>query len=116
MNKVCAVCGEKIKGRSDKKFCSVECRNTHHNQRNRVNSTTIREVHKILRSNYKILSKLNPEDKSTTHINKMKKMGYNFDYITSIYTTKTGNVYKFVYDQGILELEDGYVAIVKRNK
>ncbi len=33
--RVCPVCGEKIVGRSDKKFCSDECRVYHHNRKNR---------------------------------------------------------------------------------
>ena len=40
--------------------------------------------------------------------------GFDFDLITSIYTTKTGNIYYFVYDQGYLPLDGDYYALVKR--
>jgi predicted nucleic acid-binding Zn ribbon protein len=32
MTNTCLQCGAKILGRSDKKFCNTECRNTHNNQ------------------------------------------------------------------------------------
>ena len=40
--------------------------------------------------------------------------GFDFDLMTSSYTTKTGNVYYFVYDQGYMAVEnDGYVLVKK---
>ena len=41
--------------------------------------------------------------------------GFDFNYFTSIYTTKAGTVYYFVYNQGYLPLEGDYYALVKRN-
>ena len=34
--------------------------------------------------------------------------------IRSIYKTKTGNVYFYVYDQGYLALENDYFLLIKR--
>jgi hypothetical protein len=45
---------------------------------------------------------------------KLIEKGFDFNYFTSIYTTKTGNVYYFVYDQGYLPLDGDYYALVKR--
>jgi len=44
----------------------------------------------------------------------MTQKGFDFDYFTSIYTTKTGNVYYFVYEEGYLPLDDDYYALVRR--
>jgi len=42
--------------------------------------------------------------------------GFDFEFFTSIYTTKTGNVYYFLYDQGYMALEnEGYVLVKKDN-
>ena len=106
MQKSCLECGEKIVGRVDKKFCSDYCRNAHHNNLNKDNQ---------LRKNYRILEEFNPNEKTTISKNKLLARGFNFEYLTSIYTTKTGKVYYFVYDQGYLPLENEIYALVKRN-
>ena len=116
MQKTCPVCGEIIRGRSDKKYCSDFCRNAFHNKHNSEKNAYINKVNRILRKNHQILTRLNPKDKTTTHIKKLHQEGFNFDYFTNIYETKSGRVYKFCYDQGFLELDDGYFAIVKREE
>ncbi|WP_034893484.1 hypothetical protein [Gillisia sp. Hel_I_29] len=115
MQKTCLECGEKIVGRADKKFCSDYCRNAYNNNINKDSTNLIRNVNNSLRKNYRILLDLNPTDKTMTSKSKLLAKGFNFEYFTSIYTTKTGNVYYFVYDQGYLPLEGDLYALVKRN-
>lgn len=115
MQKTCLECDEKIKGRTDKKFCSDHCRNAYHNKINKDSKNLVRNVNNLLRKNYRILEELNPENKIKISRSKLIARGFNFDYFTSIYTTKTGNVYYFVYDQGYLPLENDFYALVKRN-
>ncbi|WP_079735218.1 hypothetical protein [Salegentibacter salegens] len=114
MQKSCLECGEKIVGRVDKKFCSDYCRNAHHNNLNKDRKNLVRNVNNLLRKNYRILEEFNPNEKTTISKNKLLARGFNFEYFTSIYTTKTGKVYYFVYDQGYLPLENGIYALVKR--
>ncbi|MGK0323070.1 MAG: hypothetical protein ACJAR4_001102, partial [Psychroserpens sp.] len=45
---------------------------------------------------------------------RLVEKGFDFNYFTSIYTTKAGTIYYFVYDQGYLPLEHEYYALVKR--
>ena len=67
-----------------------------------------------MRKNYRILTELNPEGKTKTTKNKLISRGFDFDLITSVYTTKTGNTYYFVYDQGYMTVEnEGYVLVKK---
>jgi predicted nucleic acid-binding Zn ribbon protein len=115
MQKACIECGEKIVGRADKKFCSDYCRNAYNNNLNKDSKNLVRNVNNQLRKNYRILEELNPEGKTKTSKSKLDSKGFNFEYFTSIYTTKTGTVYYFVYDQGYLPLEGDYYALVKRN-
>ena len=58
MKKNCLVCGAAFSGRSDKKFCSDNCRSTYHNQRNAEIYRSIRETHSALRRNRRILLRL----------------------------------------------------------
>ncbi|WP_373057656.1 hypothetical protein [Zunongwangia sp. H14] len=115
MQKNCLECGEKLVGREDKKFCSDYCRNAHHNKANRNENILVRNVNNQLRKNYKILQELNPENKGKTSKARLLEKGFSFNLITSIYTTKTGTVYYFVYDQGYLPLDNDFYALVKKN-
>jgi hypothetical protein len=115
MEKQCLECGHKLIGRIDKKFCNDYCRNAYNNKKNRASKNIIRNTNNLLRKNYRILEKINPNQKTKTTKDNLLRKGFNFNYFTSIYTTKTGNTYYFVYDQGYLLLGDTYVAIVKRD-
>ena len=114
MLKTCPECGDKIIGRADKKFCSDACRNSYNNRKNSDTKNLMRNVNNKLRKNYRILDKLNPEDKTKTTKNRLVDAGFDFNYFTSIYTTKAGTTYYFVYDQGYLPLEGDFYALVKR--
>lgn len=115
MEKSCPECGEKIIGRTDKRFCSDYCRNAHHNKANKDSSQLIRNTNNLLRKNYRILEELNPNDKTSVSRTKLLAKGFNFEFFTSIYITKTGKQYFFVYDQGYLKLENDFYALVKKN-
>lgn len=114
MQKLCPECGEAIIGRADKKFCSDMCRNAWNNKQKRNVNNNFRNVHGILRKNWQILDELNPEDKHTVHKDMLVKRGFNFDYHTNIYTTKTGKVYYFCYELGYLPIENNFYALVRR--
>ncbi len=114
MQKICLECEEKIIGRIDKKFCSDYCRNAYHNKINKDSKNLMRNINNRLRKNYRILEELNPAEKTKSTKTKLLSKGFSFEYFTSIYTTKKGNIYYFVYDQGYLPLEHDYYALVKR--
>ena len=112
--KNCLECGDKIVGREDKKFCCDGCRNAYNNKMNKDHTNLMRNINNKLRKNYRILTELNPEGKTKTTKNKLISRGFDFDLITSVYTTKTGNTYYFVYDQGYMTVEnEGYVLVKK---
>lgn len=114
MEKTCPECGDKIIGRADKKFCSDACRNAYNNTLNKDNKNLVRNINNRLRKNYRILESLNTSDKTKTTKEKLLRLGFNFDYFTGIYTTKTGTVYYYLYNQGYLPLENDYYLLVKR--
>lgn len=116
MKRHCQECGVEFFGRRDKKFCSDPCRNTYNNRLNRDETNFIRNVNYTLRKNRRILAELNPNGKTKIHRDKLVQKGFNFQYFTNLYRTKKGNTYHFCYDQGYLELEDNYYALVIRQK
>jgi predicted nucleic acid-binding Zn ribbon protein len=110
----CLECGEPIVGRSDKKFCSDYCRNAYNNRLNRASNAVIRNTNNKLKKNWRILNELNPEGKTKVHKKRLLDKGFDFEYITSIYKTKKNDMYFYVYDQGYLELDNGYYMLVKK--
>ncbi len=114
MEKTCPECGTKIIGREDKKFCCDGCRNTYNNRNNKDAINLIRNTNNALRKNWRILEELNPDQKTKVSKQQLSLLGFNFNYFTSIYTTKAGTVYYFVYNQGYLPLDNDFYALVKR--
>lgn len=115
MEKQCPECGARIIGRIDKKFCSDACRNSYNNKFNKDTKNLIRNTNNRLRKNYRILEALNPDQKVKTSRSRLVENGFDFNYFTSIQTTKAGKVYYFVYDQGYLPLDEDYYLLVKRD-
>jgi predicted nucleic acid-binding Zn ribbon protein len=110
----CPECGYEIIGRSDKKFCSDQCRNTYNNRLKKDSNNYIRKISSILRKNRRILKELNPQGKIKIQKMKLVEKGFNFNYFTNIYRTKSGSVYRFCFEQGYLALKDDYFALVTR--
>lgn len=115
MDKECISCGSKIAGRADKKFCSEQCRNEYNNQLNKDVNNFVRNINNILRKNRRILTELNPDQKSKIQKDKMLSKGFDFNYYTNTYITKTGSIYYFCYEQGYLAIgNDFYALVVKK--
>lgn len=113
--KKCLECGEIIKGRVDKKYCSDYCRNAYNNKLNKDSKNLVRNINNRLRKNYRVLDSFTLKDgKTRTTKTRLMDKGFDFDYITNLYTTKKGTTYYFVYDLGYLPLDNDYFMIVKR--
>ncbi|NIF04914.1 hypothetical protein F3J23_05620 [Chryseobacterium sp. Tr-659] len=109
----CLECGEKIIGRSDKKFCNDACRNAYNNKQNKDSSNLMRNVNNKLRKNYRILVEVNTEGKTKVTKSKLESLGFDFDYFTNFKIYKNGSEYQFIYDYGYKILEDDFILIVK---
>lgn len=74
----------------------------------------MRNVNNQLRKNYRILQNINIDDKTKTTKSRLLQEGFDFDLFTSIYTTKAGSIYFYVYDQGYLPLDNDFILLVRR--
>lgn len=117
MENKCLFCGEKLRGRADKKFCDSGCRNSYNNQKYTVVSNTVRNISNRLKKNRRILMEILPEEETTKKTNRdyLNKKGFDFQYFTHIYTTKKGKIYHYVFDMGYLDLGDDWFLIVRKN-
>ena len=80
----CLECGDEIRyGRKDKKFCSDECRNKHHNDHSRSCRHYKRMVNSILDRNYEILEEFVRLGIEAIWISDAIAVGYNPAYVTS---------------------------------
>ncbi len=116
MKQKCMECGDEFVGRADKKFCSDQCRNTYNNRQNKDVNNYVRNVNYTLRKNRRILAELNPDNKVKIRKEKLIGKGFNFNFFTSMYRTKTGKEYFFCYEQGYLELEDNWLMLVVKRE
>lgn len=79
----CLECGDVISyGRKDKKFCSEECRNRHHNSSHRSCRHYKRKVAAILDKNYEILDNLINAGVKAVWVSDLIAVGYNPAYVT----------------------------------
>ena len=114
--KTCMSCGEKLKGRIDKKFCDDYCRNNYNNQQKLKNGFTglVRSINSRLLKNRRILESFVTEETAKTHREKLLAMGFQFKYLTHTYLTKSGKLYSYCYDYGYLPIGNDWFLIVKK--
>ncbi|WP_353181820.1 hypothetical protein [Parapedobacter lycopersici] len=115
MEKCCLDCQQPIVGRADKKFCDDACRSNYNNRMRSRETAYFRKINHILKKNRNILKVLNPEGKARVGTGAMRALGFDFKYITEIYTTRQGSQYRFCYEYGYLLLEDSRVLLVRRD-
>jgi hypothetical protein len=114
--KTCLYCGKPLHGRSDKKFCDDQCRNSYNNQLNSDSSNYVRNINNILRKNRRIMEELNVDGKTKLSKTKLLEHGFNFNYFTNTLITKTGKTYYFCYEHGYLPIEnDWYMLVIRDN-
>jgi hypothetical protein len=116
MKKKCLDCGQLVMGRSDKKYCSDQCRNSHHNKRGRRINNLIRRINRRLSCNRRILYDLNPLGKHTVTREMLESKGFDFGLFTEISAGDANREYYFCYDQGYCFLSSHKVLLVDRSR
>lgn len=112
----CQSCGEKLKGRIDKKFCDDYCRNNYNNQQKNKSGQNglIRAINGTLLKNRKILESIITDETAKTHREKLLAMGFQFKYLTHTYLTRSGKLYSYCYDYGYLPIGNDWFLIVRK--
>lgn len=115
MQLICTNCKKGFYGRSDKKFCSLKCKNTMSNSKRKLPVKIIKEVHSRIKENYRILRKYYKGKSIKVLQSQLISEGFNFQYFTQGYTNPKGEHYRYCYDLGFLILDDDQVLIVRNN-
>lgn len=107
----CFLCGEYLKGRSDKKFCNDHCRNTYNNLLKTNDEENIRSINQVLRKNRQILKESIFQDSSIVDIILLKGRGFVVEFHTHIRLLDT-KTYFYCYDIGYTFVNAEAVKIV----
>ena len=115
----CRSCGEKLRGRSDKKFCNDFCRNQYNNQLKADSHQFTRKINNVLCKNRRILEHImicakQPGGTIKTTLNELDLMGFNFNYITHYETNETGKTYYYCYEYAYLPLGNQQFQVVRK--
>jgi len=110
----CAYCQERIRGRSDKKFCNDNCRAAFNSISNGRTHPYICYVNREIRRNRRILrdryDSYNPE--LPVEKDWLKARGFNFFFHTHREETETGIVLIYCYEYGYIMLADNRVQLL----
>jgi predicted nucleic acid-binding Zn ribbon protein len=112
----CLDCGDTIRGRADKKFCSDQCRNNYNNKLNRDSNNFVRNVHGMLRKNRRILSELFDEGKTVIHKDALYAMGYNFNFFTHIIELQDGSRFQYCFEYGFRDRGDDFIELKQNSQ
>ncbi|WMX13177.1 hypothetical protein [Aureispira sp. CCB-E] len=115
-DKTCSYCKKGLKGRRDKKFCSLKCKNTFNYELRRDTKTITKTIDAILHRNYEILRMLMSEGKKKIYYNRLvlEQIGFQFNYHTSTYVNSKKKIYYYVYDFAWMEFTTREILIVKK--
>ena len=99
MKKTCLQCNKETRGRSDKKFCSLTCKNLHASTTRRMTRDAVAEIDGYLHRNREILATLMGEaSKIELDLIVLTRTGFRYEYHTGTYLNKEGKLYRLVYD------------------
>lgn len=109
----CTECGLTFSGRSDKKFCSDQCRSAYNNRLNSDATNTMRNINNALRKNRRILNELLNKKSEQVNRDELAQMGFNFKYFTHDVSSKCGKQYRYWYDCGLLHDDQETYYVVR---
>lgn len=114
----CPTCGSRFNGRSDKRYCSEQCRTSFNLQRRKRTEAPLTAVLATLRRNRSILKDLCPQKKTWVSRDRLEALKFNPTVFSSIYRNNRNQSYYFCGDYGFLPMhrEGIDVALIIRRE
>lgn len=111
----CKICKKKISGRSDKIFCSINCKNYYHLKLREATALKVRKLDKILHRNRSILLEIMGKKNEKLKVPRLtlEDKKFQFKYHTHYHINSAGKIMHFVYDFGWMDFSDDEVLLVK---
>lgn len=114
----CKVCGLKLEGRRDKRYCDLTCKNQYAADMRATHRNEVNIEMKFLLRNRTILKEmLDQEGKSKRKVMRsiLQQAGFRFDNFTGSYRNNQNKVYQYVFDYSWMEFSDKEILILKRS-
>lgn len=99
-SRLCPQCNTPFAGRSDKIYCSDDCRAEANQSKQRIAREPTVAINIILWKNREILRQLWNNRPTMIHWEQLISTGYNLRYHTSLHATNHHKIYFFCYDYG----------------
>lgn len=114
---VCRDCGNTLKGRADRKFCSDACRSHFNNRRYAREKGNFRTIERILHKNRSLLlESLQEKEHLTFNFSELASKGFNPNFFTSWSHHQVYGSLRMCYDIGFCVQEEiGMVYLAKVN-
>ena len=112
----CISCGKTFVGRTDKKYCSLKCKNTfNYNRKSKTKSAT-QTIDAVLHKNREILEVIMGPKRKKMYIEKteLTQMGFQSEYVTGFYTNSQDKLYRYVYDFAWMEFTGEKIMVVRK--
>lgn len=117
VSKPCAFCQKPVRGRSDKRFCNDQCRNSLNSLKNAPANATIRSITNVLKKNRRVLEQLSGSG-NTAPIPKreMVNRGFQLEYCTQYIPQASGNPVICCFDFAYQVTANGKCRIINPKK
>lgn len=114
--RTCKICSKLLRGRKDKVFCSVRCKNYYHVNLRRVTRINAVQIDRILHRNRSILLELVGKNTVQKKIPRLmlERKNFKFNYLTHFYINTKGKTYHYIYDFAWVSFSDDEVLIVRK--
>ena len=100
--KSCIECGESFRGRTDKKFCTADCRSAYHNRKYREQTNLMRTINNSLRRNRRILKEFYEKQLLQVQRHDLLEKGFRFGYCTHVRKDQNKSIH-YCYDVAYYE-------------
>lgn len=111
--KKCKICKAVFKGRSDKLFCTIKCKNTYHKKLRFASVQAAIRINEYLKRNHGILLEQLGKHKTQVKIyrNVLSDKNFRYKYHTHTHINKQQKVFHYVYDIAWMSFSDDEVLI-----
>lgn len=107
----CKNCGKALRGRTDKQFCNLMCRNTYHNHINRQKNKIIKStIYHLMHNRQILIDLLSNKPLVLLTPESLTAAGYRHSYATQI-----EGACHYCFDAVLEKLEDGLMAVYMRD-
>lgn len=115
MATLCPICSTRLRGRSDKLFCTTKCKSIYHYQLKKEVFTETARIDRLLHKNYRILSRVIPKEKDQAMVSKdyLDQKNFQYQYLTGFKKFDMKSLYYCVYDIAWRKMDDENFLLIR---